>query len=112
MQDRSRVVGGPDLEQQRQAFAAAFVRRPSFLNDYPLTLTNEQFVNRMFDKANLTPFTAERQAEIQAIYSAGGAGKCVPILVAPILISQPTNQTVVAGGAGAFSVLAMGTPPF
>ena len=71
MQDRSRVVGGPDLEQQRQAFAAAFVQRPSFLSEYPLTLTNEQFVNRMFDKANLTPFTAERQAEIQAMNTQG-----------------------------------------
>ncbi len=71
MQDRSRVVGGPDLEQQRQAFAAAFAQRAAFLNDYPLTLTNEQFVNRLFDRANLTPFAAERQAEIQAMNTQG-----------------------------------------
>jgi cytochrome c peroxidase len=67
MGDRNRVVGGPDLEQQRQAFALAFTQRARFLNEYPLTLTNEQFVNRLFDKAGLTPFTAERQAEIQAM---------------------------------------------
>lgn len=71
MQDRARVVGGTDLEQQRQAFAAAFVQRTAFLAEYPTTLTNEQYVNRLFDKASLTPFTAERQAEINAMNTQG-----------------------------------------
>ncbi|MGD0651989.1 MAG: M4 family metallopeptidase [Verrucomicrobiia bacterium] len=47
-------------------------------------------------------------SEIQAIYAAGITGKCP---VPPTITTQPTNQTVVAGGTAAFSVLADGTPP-
>jgi cytochrome c peroxidase len=71
MQDRNRVVGAPDLEQQRAAFANAFVQRPRFLAEYPATMTNAQFVNRLFDNAGLTPFAAERQAEIDAMNNQG-----------------------------------------
>jgi hypothetical protein len=49
-------------------------------------------------------------AEIQAIYNADGAGKCTA-LTAPFITSQPTNQTVTAGGTATFTVAADGTPP-
>src|SRR5207244_1138374 len=48
--------------------------------------------------------------ELQAIYSAGGAGKC-STLNAPSIVSQPTNQTVQVGGSASFSVVASGTAP-
>ncbi len=47
--------------------------------------------------------------EIQSIYNAGSGGKCPPTL--PVIVSQPTNQTVMVGGAAIFSVTASGTPP-
>ena len=67
MNDRARVIGGANVEQQRQALADAFVLRARFLAEYPATLTNTQFVNQLFDQANLTPFTSERQTEIDAM---------------------------------------------
>jgi hypothetical protein len=48
--------------------------------------------------------------EIQAIYAAGGEGKCYTP-TAPAIYSQPTNQTVSVGGVANFSVAASGTPP-
>src|ERR1019366_9359794 len=48
-------------------------------------------------------------SEIQAIYNADGAGKCTA-LTAPFITSQPTNQTVTAGGTATFTVAAGGTP--
>ena len=48
--------------------------------------------------------------EIQSIYLAGSAGKCVPELP-PAIVAQPTNQTVVMGQTAEFSVTATGTQP-
>ena len=66
--DRALVVGGPNLEAQKQAFANDWVGRAAFQQVYPTTMTIEQFVNKLFDMAELTPFTSERQqliAEMQ-----------------------------------------------
>jgi subtilase family serine protease len=46
--------------------------------------------------------------EIAAIYNAGSAGKCYTP-TPPFIISQPTNQTVTAGGTASFTVQAAGT---
>ena len=48
-------------------------------------------------------------SEIQAIYNAGVNGKCP--LAAPVIISQPMNQTVTVGGTATFSVTASGVVP-
>lgn len=59
--DRGQVIGGSDLEANKQAFANGWVNRVGFLQDYPTTMTATQFVNKLFDAAGLAPFTAERQ---------------------------------------------------
>ena len=48
-------------------------------------------------------------AEIRALYNAGLAGKCT--VDPPIIFSQPTSQTVFAGTAVSFDVLADGALP-
>src|SRR5581483_7284920 len=48
--------------------------------------------------------------EVQAIYSAGSAGKCVS--APPAITTQPANVAGVAGQNATFSVVAAGTPPF
>ena len=48
--------------------------------------------------------------EIQSIYNAGSAGKCLDS-VPPTITSQPVNQTVTGGNNANFSVTAIGTPP-
>jgi hypothetical protein len=46
--------------------------------------------------------------EIQTIYSVGNSGKCP---LPPIILVQPTNQTVSVGGTATFRVSANGTQP-
>ena len=48
-------------------------------------------------------------AEIQAIFNAGTAGKCV-LAVPPSIIVSPTNRTVTVGANVTFNVLAAGSP--
>ncbi len=59
--DRATVVAGPNLDANKQALANDFVTRAGFLQLYPLSQTNDQFVNKLFDTAGLIPFTADRQ---------------------------------------------------
>jgi hypothetical protein len=59
--DRSRLLPGPTLESDKAELANDFVMRDAFRARYPDTLTPEEFVNRLFDTAGLTPFTADRQ---------------------------------------------------
>ena len=49
-------------------------------------------------------------AEIQAIYNAGSAGKCLTG-TPPFISAQPASQTVTVGSTVAFTVTAGGTPP-
>ncbi len=65
--DRALVVFGPNLEQSKQAFAEDWVSRNAFTAVYPANQTPEQFVNQLFDTAQLIPFAAERQTEIAAM---------------------------------------------
>jgi hypothetical protein len=67
MADRSRLVGGPQLPASQRALAQDFARRPTFLAYYPDLLTNEEYVNRLFDTAGLVGFAAERTAAITAL---------------------------------------------
>jgi Domain of unknown function (DUF4214) len=69
--DRARIVGGTSLEQSKTVFADEFVLRPSFVAQYPADLLPAMFVNRLFDNAGLVGFAAERQAEIDAMNTAG-----------------------------------------
>jgi Tol biopolymer transport system component len=70
IQDRPRIVAS-NLAGSQAALADDFVMRDEFMARYPAGLTNTEFVNRLFDAAGLTPFTAERQAQITALN--GGA---------------------------------------
>jgi hypothetical protein len=49
-------------------------------------------------------------AEIQGIYGAGSSGKCITAF-APTILTQPQNQSVLAGTNVTFSVTATGTLP-
>jgi len=59
--DRAMVIGGSNLETSKQNFANDWVGRSVFQQAYPLTMTPEQFVAKLFDTAGLVPFTAQRQ---------------------------------------------------
>jgi hypothetical protein len=61
------VSAGNDLEQSKQAFATEFVGRAAFLQSYPQAMTSVQFVNKLFDTAQLLPYTSEREQAIDAL---------------------------------------------
>ena len=71
--DRALLVGGSGLPQSTSDLANTFVARAAFKTEYPDTMTSTEFVNHLFDKANLTaaPNAAQRQAEIDAMTSSG-----------------------------------------
>jgi hypothetical protein len=59
--DRGGIVAGSDLEANKQILANNWVQRAEFLQLYPSSQTPEEFVNKLFDTAGLTPFLADRQ---------------------------------------------------
>ncbi|HEX8097149.1 MAG TPA: DUF4214 domain-containing protein, partial [Pyrinomonadaceae bacterium] len=69
MADRVQVVGGAQLAASTLSFANQFVQRTAFKAAYPDTLTSQQFVDKLYDTAGLTPFTAERSAAVAALNS-------------------------------------------
>ena len=52
--DRPLVVGGPNLEQARQAFAQDFVGRPAFVSRYQSQVTAETFVDALLENVRQT----------------------------------------------------------
>ena len=67
--DRSRVIGGANLEASKQALAEEWVQRPAFRDAYPITMSNTEVVNKLFDSAGLTSsrYDGQRQQEILAM---------------------------------------------
>lgn len=82
-------------------------------NHYPMEMGQNAEAPRIFFDGEIDEVSlyhrALSAAEIQAIYTAGHGGKCPPS--PPVILSQPTNQTVVVGGTAVFEVLAVGTLP-
>ncbi len=71
MTERSRISSNANLQTSKEAFTNEWVARNAFLQAYPSSLTPEQFVNRLFDTAQLAPYTQERQQEIAAMTNDG-----------------------------------------
>src|SRR5215510_1656176 len=59
------------LENNKQAYANAFVQRPQFTSMYSPTLSPENFVDMLFANAGVTPEAADRTAAINEFGSAG-----------------------------------------
>jgi len=52
------------LETNKRAFAESFVQRAPFQLAYPTTMTPDQFVDKLFQTAEITPDAADRTAAI------------------------------------------------
>jgi hypothetical protein len=68
-----------------------------------------QFFNGLIDETSYYS-RALTAAEVQALFTARGAGKC-STPVAPSILSQPASRTVMVGDTAAFTVGAAGSPP-
>jgi uncharacterized repeat protein (TIGR01451 family) len=94
--DRSKVVAGGNLNANKDALAADFVQRPEFVTLYPASQTNSQFVNKLFDTAGLTPFTTERQQQIDAMNAGKTRAQVVRDVVAiPAFTTREHNPSFV-----------------
>lgn len=71
LKDRSRLIAGVDLESNKTSLANDFTQREAFKLLYADTLAPEEFVNKIFDTANLKPYTEERQFYINLLRSGG-----------------------------------------
>ena len=69
--DRSRITAGDNLESSKQALVDEWVTRSSFKNAYPDSMSNEDFVNKLFDTAGLSGHQTERQGYINALNNGG-----------------------------------------
>jgi hypothetical protein len=67
MPDRSLLVAGSQLLATTQSFANRFVLRPEFKAAYPDTMSNSEFVQKLFDSAELMNNPAQRQQYLDAL---------------------------------------------
>ncbi len=82
--DRGKVIGGPDLAANKLALLNDFVNRTEFKQAFPDSFSNAEFVNKLFDTAQLIPFTVERQQQITAM----NGGKTRAQVVADVIEIQ------------------------
>lgn len=77
------VVLQPGWEQQLEAnkvaFTQAFVQRAQFVGDYPNGMNAAAYVDKLFQRAGVTPTTQERTAAISGYGSGDTAGRAVAL---------------------------------
>lgn len=80
-QDRLRVVAGANLPRAKQALISDFIQRNAFKQLYPDALSNEQFVNRLYDSASLSPYVLQREAAIGRLNNGTSRAEIVETLI-------------------------------
>jgi YVTN family beta-propeller protein len=93
--DRAQVVGGPDLEQNKQAFALNWAQRGAFTQKYPLTQTAAQFVDALLattQQSSGVNLTAMRDTLISE-YNAQANQTAARARVTRLVADAPAFQT-------------------
>jgi hypothetical protein len=68
-----------ELNARKDAYLLAFVQRSDFTAQFPNTMTGEQFVDKLFTNAGVTPSAAERSAAVAAFGSGNAAGRAAAL---------------------------------
>jgi hypothetical protein len=72
------VVGQPNwgdlLEQNKQGFALDWVDRADFIAEYPVSMTRDEYIDKLFSRSGVTP-TAQERMQAQQAYDSGGSVK-------------------------------------
>ncbi|HWW76661.1 MAG TPA: hypothetical protein VNZ44_14790, partial [Pyrinomonadaceae bacterium] len=66
-------------EANKTAFEQAFVQRSDFQSAFPSSMTADQFVNKLFTNAGVTPTATEKQAAVNAFGSGNTAGRAAAL---------------------------------
>jgi hypothetical protein len=81
---RGIIIGQPgaeqQLEQQRVDFARRWVQSTEFVAQFPLSMTADAFVDKLFLNSEVTPTPAERTAAINAFGAGGTEGRAAALL--------------------------------
>jgi len=77
--DRSKVIGGANLEAGKQAFTDEWIQRPEFLNKYPATLSPGDFIDQLIATVKTTTnnsvdLSANRAAYLNTLQQNGRGG--------------------------------------
>jgi len=90
------------LENNKVAFALAFVSRARFTTAFPTTMTPTQFVDALYANSGVTPGTGERTSVINEFAGAGGTADTAArgrvlrrVAENPTLAQQETNRAFV-----------------
>jgi hypothetical protein len=67
------------LDDNKNAYALAFVQRSDFVAKYPASLSAADFVNNLFATAGVTPTAGERNAAVAAFGAGGTAGRAAAL---------------------------------
>ncbi|MCA1618363.1 MAG: DUF4214 domain-containing protein [Acidobacteria bacterium] len=77
------VVGQPGfqarLEANRQRYLEDLVTRPEFVSQFPVGMTAQQFVDKLFANAGASPSAAERNAAMAAYGAGDTAGRAAAV---------------------------------
>jgi matrixin/uncharacterized protein DUF4214 len=98
--DRDRVRAGPNVDAAKLAFALSFVRRPEFLEQYPLAMGPDHFVDALLDSVSrnsTVDLSSQRKALIK-LYDRTDAGReAILRLIAenPSLVRAEYNRAFV-----------------
>ena len=73
------IVGQPGFQAQldanKQAYLEDFVSRPEFVAQFPIGMTSEAYVDKLFANSGVTPTNAERDAATAAYNTGDTAGR-------------------------------------
>ncbi|MDT7810016.1 MAG: hypothetical protein QOJ70_3829 [Acidobacteriota bacterium] len=76
---RGVVVGVGNWEQQleanKQAFAQRWVQTPEFISQFPLSMSADEYINKLFSNSGVTPTPTEFNIAFDAYNNGGVAGR-------------------------------------
>jgi hypothetical protein len=94
--DSKKVIGGSQLEVSKTTLVDEFAQSSQFKLAYPDSLSNADFVNRLFDAATLTPFINERQAAVDSLnQGASRAAVLRTVIDNPAIVQREYNAAFV-----------------
>ena len=94
--DRRKVVGGPTLEAKKAAFATSFVECSEFIEQYPLTMTADVFVDALLRRAQQTSgldLSGESSNLINLYNSASNSSESRSLVVRSVVEGSRFKQT-------------------
>jgi hypothetical protein len=86
--DRPKIETGSGMDASQSALVAAFVARDQFKQLYPDTLSNAEFVNKLFDSAGLPASSTDRQTAVASLNAGASRASVLQSLIRNAAFAQ------------------------